>query len=100
MSEKKKKRKNDAWVEVYVATSPEEAHIIAGKLIAADMPAHVVEAPKLLGASSGLPGLTRVFVQVRYLQAAEALLYPDDAAPESEPGQSHKGAQDANEYPH
>lgn len=78
MTEQKQKRKNDAWVEVYTATSPEEAHIIAGRLHAAEIKAQVVEAPKLLGSFSGLPGLTRVFVQVRQLQAAEELLYPEE----------------------
>lgn len=67
------------WTALYVTNNLQEAHILAGKLKANDVPSHIHQeaGATALGITLGNLGEIKILVAPENLERAEALLFPD-----------------------
>ena len=73
------KSRGPDWIAIYVTHNLQEAHIMAGKLKAHDLPCHIHQeaGATALGITLGNLGEIKILVDPDDFARAEALLFPD-----------------------
>ena len=73
------KPRGPQWIAIYITNNLQEAHIMAGKLKANDVPCHIHQeaGATALGITLGNLGEIKILVDPEDSERAEALLFPD-----------------------
>ncbi len=73
------KSRGPDWMAIYITHNLQEAHIMAGKLKAHDLPCHIHQeaGATALGITLGNLGEIKILVDPEDFERAEALLFPD-----------------------
>ena len=73
------KSREPQWIAIYITNSLQEAHIMAGKLKAHEVPCHIHQEPgaTALGITLGNLGEIKILVTPDDYERAEILLFPE-----------------------